>query len=140
MRSEDGATRRLGWEALVSAYWKPVYKHLRLRWRADAESARDMTQEFFARALEKSFFDEFDPERARFRTYLRVCVDGFAGGSAQHYPDEGSCREENRGVVLRPHDGGDGQERGSLSAPTATSRAPPRTLPGRVPLPPPGRR
>jgi DNA-directed RNA polymerase specialized sigma24 family protein len=49
-----------------------------LRWHHDAENARDGTQEFFARALEKSFFDGFDPARARFRTFLRVCVDGFA--------------------------------------------------------------
>ncbi|HLQ36758.1 MAG TPA: sigma-70 family RNA polymerase sigma factor [Planctomycetota bacterium] len=77
VQGDDQAARQLGWDALVRAYWKPVYKYLRLQWRADAEAARDWTQEFFARALEKEFFARFDPQRARFRTFLRVCVDGF---------------------------------------------------------------
>lgn len=76
-RSDDIATREQAWDALARAYWKPVYKYLRLEWHADEEQARDWTQEFFARALEKSFFAAFDPERARFRTFLRVCLDGF---------------------------------------------------------------
>ncbi len=79
VRSADLEVRQLGWEALVAAYWKPTYKYLRLRWRADSELARDWTQEFFARAIEKGFFDRFDPDQARFRTFLRVCIDGFAG-------------------------------------------------------------
>jgi RNA polymerase sigma factor (sigma-70 family) len=79
VRSEDEDERRVAWEALVSAYWKPVYKYLRLQWRMDAEAARDATQEFFARAIEKGFFDRFDPTLARFRTFLRVCIDGLVG-------------------------------------------------------------
>jgi DNA-directed RNA polymerase specialized sigma24 family protein len=83
VRSADPATRRVGWDALVEAYWKPVCKYVRLRWRADGEEAADLTQGFFARALEKDFFDEFDPQRARFRTYLRVCLDGFVANVRQ---------------------------------------------------------
>ena len=79
VRGDDAQARRLAWDALVGAYWKPVYKYLRLQWRMDAEAARDATQEFFARALEKEFFARFDPARARFRTFLRVCVDGMVG-------------------------------------------------------------
>ena len=79
VRSSDAPQRQRAWERLVDAYWKPVYKYLRLQWRADPEQARDWTQELFARALEKGFFDRFDPARARFRTFLRVCVDGMVG-------------------------------------------------------------
>ena len=32
----------------------------------DAEDASDMTQEFFTRAIEKSYFATYDSERARF--------------------------------------------------------------------------
>ena len=32
---------------------------------------------FFARAIEKGFFDTYDPSKARFRTFLRVCLDRF---------------------------------------------------------------
>lgn len=83
VKSGDAPVRQRGWERLVEAYWKPVYKYLRLQWRVDVEQARDWTQEFFARALEKGFFDRFDPARARFRTFLRVCVDGFVGKERQ---------------------------------------------------------
>jgi hypothetical protein len=61
---------------LVSAYWKPVYKYIRLHWNKENEDAQDLTQDFFARLLEKQLLDRFDPGRARLRTYLRVCIDG----------------------------------------------------------------
>ena len=66
--------RALG--VLVSAYWKPVYKYIRLHWNKENEDAQDLTQDFFARLLEKQLLDRFDPGRARLRTYLRVCIDG----------------------------------------------------------------
>jgi RNA polymerase sigma-70 factor (ECF subfamily) len=74
--SPDPETRRRGFEALATAYWKAVYKHLRFT-GASREDAEDLTQGFFARAYEKGFFDGYDPERSRFRTFLRVCLDGF---------------------------------------------------------------
>jgi RNA polymerase sigma factor (sigma-70 family) len=76
-QSADPRVRREGFDALIAAYWKPVYKYLRVKWRAGDEDARDLTQEFFARTFEKGFFDRYDPSRARFRTYMRTCLDGF---------------------------------------------------------------
>jgi len=75
--SDDASERRRGWEALVAAYWKPVYKYIRLQWQEENEGAKDLTQGFFARAMEKDFFRSYDPARSSFRTYLRTCVDGF---------------------------------------------------------------
>jgi RNA polymerase sigma factor (sigma-70 family) len=75
--SADPETRRRGFEALVEAYWKAVYKYLRSRSRVSPEDAEDLTQGFFARAYEKGFFDGYDPARSRFRTFLRVCLDGY---------------------------------------------------------------
>jgi RNA polymerase sigma factor (sigma-70 family) len=75
--SADAAVRRQAQEALIAAYWKPVYKYVRFKWGAANEDAKDLTQAFFARAMERDFFDRFDPTKARFRTFLRVCVDGF---------------------------------------------------------------
>jgi RNA polymerase sigma factor (sigma-70 family) len=77
IRSADPAVRDLGFDLLVTGYWKPVYKYLRLRWGADADDAQDLTQTFFAAAFEKHFFDRFDPAQARFRTFVRVCLDRF---------------------------------------------------------------
>src|SRR5262249_22868975 len=57
---------------------KPVYKYLRVKWRASIDDAQDTTQDFFARAMEKDYFDAFDPAKGRFRTFLRTLVDRFA--------------------------------------------------------------
>lgn len=77
LRSDDRDERQQAFETLIAAYWRPVYKYLRLRWRATAEDAEDTTQAFLATAFEKQFFDRFDPAQARFRTFLRVCLDRF---------------------------------------------------------------
>jgi RNA polymerase sigma factor (sigma-70 family) len=79
VRSADPQRRQRAWDALVGAYWRPVYKYVRLRWRAEPEDAEDLTQGFFTRALEKSFFDSFDPARSRFRTFLRTTLDRYVG-------------------------------------------------------------
>jgi DNA-directed RNA polymerase specialized sigma24 family protein len=76
-QSDDLVERERGLAALVEAYWKPVYKCLRIRWGASNEDAKDLAQGFFTRALEKNFFDAYDPERGSFRTYLRTCLDRF---------------------------------------------------------------
>jgi RNA polymerase sigma factor (sigma-70 family) len=81
MRSASDELRRSAFETLVSAYWKPVFKYLRLKWHASPDDAADLTQAFFLRAMEKDFFATFDPARARFRTFLRTCLDGFAANA-----------------------------------------------------------
>jgi RNA polymerase sigma factor (sigma-70 family) len=75
--SPDPAVRQVALDGLVKAYWKPVYKYIRIRWSADNEDAKDLTQEFFARLMERGDLERYDPARALFRTYLRTCVDGF---------------------------------------------------------------
>ena len=83
LRAEDEADRRVAWDALVTAYWRPVYKYLRARWRLPAEHAEDLTQEFFARAFEQRFLDDYDPAKARFRTWLRLGLDRLARNEAK---------------------------------------------------------
>lgn len=75
--SGDAETRRGAWEVLAAAYYKPVYKHVRVRWRRSVEDAEDLTQAFFAKAVEKDFFRTYDPDETRFRTFVRVCLDRF---------------------------------------------------------------
>lgn len=74
-RSAEPEERQRALEVLIAAYWKPVYKYIRLRWNKDNEQAQDLTQDFFFRLLEKDFLARYDPQRARLRTFLRVCVD-----------------------------------------------------------------
>jgi RNA polymerase sigma factor (sigma-70 family) len=76
-QSADLLERERGLATLVEAYWKPAYKYLRLHFGESNEDAKDLTQGFFARAIEKDFFDGYDPARGSFRTYLRTCLDRF---------------------------------------------------------------
>lgn len=62
-------------EAITAAYWKPIYKHLRLRWQLNSDDAQDLTQEFFARLIESGFLASYDPGKGRLRTFLRTCAD-----------------------------------------------------------------
>lgn len=80
-RSGDAETRRIALAAIIDAYWKPAYKYLRVKWSLDPDAAADLTQEFFTATLEKEVIERYDPERARFRTYLRLCLDGFASNA-----------------------------------------------------------
>ncbi len=75
-RSADAAERTRALDALLAVYWKPVYKYIRLRWAKSNEDAKDLTQEFFVRLVEKDLLGSYDPARAHLRTYLRTCVDG----------------------------------------------------------------
>jgi RNA polymerase sigma factor (sigma-70 family) len=75
--SDDPLIREDAWSTLIHAYWKPVYKYVRIKWQATEADAQDLTQGFFTRAMEAGFFERFDPARARFRTYLRTCLHGF---------------------------------------------------------------
>ena len=93
---DEPEIRRAAADALVTAYWRPVYTYLRLRFRLEREPAEDATQGFFAHVLEHGTLDRYDPSRARFRTWLRTCLDGFfnnlrkaesrqkRGGDVQH--------------------------------------------------------
>jgi RNA polymerase sigma factor (sigma-70 family) len=73
--SGDPARRARSLDVVVRAYWKPVYKYLRLHWRADADAAEDLTQSFFETAIGRDSLASYDPQRARFRTFLRACLD-----------------------------------------------------------------
>ena len=83
IRDRDPDARRQAFGDLVEGYWKAVYKHLRITWRLDADEARDLTQGFFADAFQKAWLERFDPERARFRTFVRVCADRYVMNARQ---------------------------------------------------------
>jgi RNA polymerase sigma factor (sigma-70 family) len=99
-RSGNAETRRVALAAIIEAYWKPAYKYLRVKWALDPDAAADLTQEFFTSTLEKEVIGRYDPARARFRTYLRLCLDGFAGNARKA---EGRLKRGG-GVTLVPLD------------------------------------
>jgi DNA-directed RNA polymerase specialized sigma24 family protein len=63
-------------ERLCSAYWYPLYVFVRGSGHGP-EEARDLTQEFFARLLEKKWLADANPQRGRFRTFLLVALKRF---------------------------------------------------------------
>jgi RNA polymerase sigma factor (sigma-70 family) len=77
--SREAGVRERSLGTLIAAYWKPVYKLIRLHWHLPPPDAEDLTQAFFTRAMEKDFFAAYDREKGRFRTYLRTCVERFVG-------------------------------------------------------------
>jgi DNA-directed RNA polymerase specialized sigma24 family protein len=76
-QSDDVLERERGLALLIDAYWKPAYKYVRLRHGATNEDAKDLTQGFFTRAIEKDFFGGYDESKGSFRTFLRVCLDRY---------------------------------------------------------------
>ena len=75
--SVDPDTRAAAYDGLVRSYWRPVYLYIRVRWRRSPDDAQDLTQEFFARAFEREYLERYDASKARFRTFVRTCLDGF---------------------------------------------------------------
>lgn len=76
-RSSDAQERQRALGAIVAAYWKPVYFYIRMKWHKSNEDAKDLTQAFFARLLERDDLAAYDPAKAHFRTFLRLCLDRF---------------------------------------------------------------
>jgi DNA-directed RNA polymerase specialized sigma24 family protein len=62
--------------SLCSTYWYPLYAYARRRGYPTDEAA-DLTQEFFARLLEKQFLRTADQERGRFRSFLLTVFKRF---------------------------------------------------------------
>jgi RNA polymerase sigma factor (sigma-70 family) len=83
VRSSDPEERARALDTVIRAYWRPVFKHLRAKWRADDPRAEDLAQGFFAAALEKGWLERFDPEKGRFRTFLLSCLDSYAANEVR---------------------------------------------------------
>ena len=96
IRAEDADVRRMAFGDLAAGYWRPSYHYLRLHWRLAPEAAEDVVQAFFTVAFEKGYVERYDPAKAKFRTFLRTCLDRYVqntqkaeraekrGGQADH--------------------------------------------------------
>ena len=77
IQSDDRDVRRAAFGDLAEGYWRPSYHYLRLHWHLPAASAEDVVQAFFTAAFEKQYVERYDPVKAKFRTFLRTCLDRF---------------------------------------------------------------
>jgi DNA-directed RNA polymerase specialized sigma24 family protein len=63
-------------EELCKTYWGPI--HSFVRWQGySPEDAKDLTQAFFAKLLEKDFWARANPEKGRMRSFLLTALKQF---------------------------------------------------------------
>jgi RNA polymerase sigma factor (sigma-70 family) len=67
---------RAALEELCSVYWYPLYAFIRRKGNAP-DRAHDLTQDFFARLLEKDLLNSVDRRKGRFRAFLQVACKNF---------------------------------------------------------------
>jgi len=73
----DGVTDR-ALERLASRYWRPIRDWLSAELRLERDAAAELTQDFFVWVIESGFLKKADPERGRFRAFLKVALRNYA--------------------------------------------------------------
>lgn len=74
--AETSTEAQAALESLCRTYWYPLYAYVR-RQGHSVEDAQDLTQEFFARSLERKYYQLADRSRGRFRTFLLTSLKHF---------------------------------------------------------------
>src|SRR5438477_886027 len=75
-RDKDGTVAREALASLCSTYWYPLYAFIR-RQGSSPHQAEDLTQEFFARFLERHSLGSVQPAAGKFRSFLLACLKNF---------------------------------------------------------------
>lgn len=75
-RRKDSPQSAAALETLCRTYWYPLYAYVRRQGHSPPD-AQDLTQEFFARLLEKDYLKAAAQEKGRFRTFLIVALKRF---------------------------------------------------------------
>ena len=98
-RDGDACGVRAALAALCQTYWYPLYAFIRRRgytW----DQAQDLTQEFFARLLEKDGLRLVDQAKGRFRSFLMAACRNFLAN--EH--DRAQSQKRGGGRVFVPID------------------------------------
>lgn len=105
----DSALAGAALEALCRTYWPPIYAFVR-RFGHRPEEARDLTQDFFQRLIERNYPGQADPRKGRFRTFLLITLNHFLldqrarqsaakrGGGQQLISFDAASEEERLGL------------------------------------------
>jgi RNA polymerase sigma factor (sigma-70 family) len=93
-------------EELCTVYWYPIYAYVRHEGHT-SEDAKDLTQEFFRRLLEKNYLSVVDPRKGRFRSFLLAVARHFLANEWER------ARTVKRGghLTFVPLDEGQAEER-----------------------------
>lgn len=95
----DSAQAHVALEKLCRAYWPPIYAFVR-RQGHNPHDAQDLTQEFFARLLEKNYLAEVDRSKGRFRSFLLAALKHFLANEW----DKSQAQKRGGGQALIPID------------------------------------
>jgi DNA-directed RNA polymerase specialized sigma24 family protein len=102
---ESGAARK-ALDELARTYWYPLYVYTRRR-GYDVEEAKDLTQEFFARLIEKNFLGDVVQGKGRFRYFLLAALKHFLSDEW----DKATARKRGGGQVILSLDALDAEDR-----------------------------
>lgn len=108
-RPNDSARARVALEQLCQTYWYPLYAFVRRQGHAPHD-AQDLTQEFFARLLERNALGAADRERGRFRSFLLSALKHFLRDEW----DKLRAQKRGSGQNLLSLDAGDAESRYAL--------------------------
>jgi RNA polymerase sigma-70 factor (ECF subfamily) len=72
----DSPEAKAALATLCEIYWYPLYAYVR-RHGHGPDEAQDLTQEFFARLLEKDYLQDADRQRGKFRSFLLTAFKHF---------------------------------------------------------------
>ena len=81
-RGKPTLESRQALDALCARYWYPVYELVRRS--GHSADAADLTQEFFAELIDRDDLSSVDPERGRFRSWIRACVKNCLSRKREH--------------------------------------------------------
>jgi RNA polymerase sigma factor (sigma-70 family) len=95
----DSTHGRAALEKLCRTYWPPIYAFVR-RQGHNPPDAQDLTQEFFARLLEKKSLAGVDRAKGRFRSFLLASLKHFLANEW----DKARAEKRGGGQVLIPID------------------------------------
>jgi RNA polymerase sigma-70 factor (ECF subfamily) len=108
-RASDSTHARAALEQLCQTYWYPIYAFVRRQGHAPHD-AQDLTQEFFARLLERNALGAADRERGRFRSFLLATLKNFLRDEW----DKLRAQKRGGGQAVISLEGGDAESRYAL--------------------------
>jgi RNA polymerase sigma-70 factor (ECF subfamily) len=97
---------------LCSSYWYPIYAFIR-RTGSSPHEAEDLTQEFFARILQRDWLANVHPAGGKFRSYLLACVKNLLSNER----DKILAQRRGGGVCPIPLEGEDAETRYVIEPP-----------------------
>lgn len=105
----DPAQTAAAMQALCESYWLPLYSYVRRRGYA-SDDAQDLTQEFFARLIEKNSFGAAQQDRGKFRSFLLGSLKNFLADEW----DKSRAQKRGGGTVVSSLEFSDGERTYSL--------------------------